>query len=137
MTTDLQWRRVAFEWHLYLGRRRVGRVIPDAVHKGMWRSVMPDDSLSDMANLSWAKSAVLASERGTSTTKRATAARLLRKTRQFFSRFARTCDFQDRPLPYQPPLTVICLAELPPREAPFGGLSGGKRTFTNYGRERS
>ena len=61
MTTDLQWRRVAFEWHLYLGRRRVGRVIPDAVHKGMWRSVMPDDSLSDMANLSWAKSAVLAS----------------------------------------------------------------------------
>jgi hypothetical protein len=34
-------------------------VVPDNDHPGMWRSVKSND-LSDMANLSWAKDAVLA-----------------------------------------------------------------------------
>jgi hypothetical protein len=41
------------------GRRRFGRVYPDTKHPGMWRSTLPNGQPSDMANLSWAKSAVL------------------------------------------------------------------------------
>jgi hypothetical protein len=57
----LQWRRTGNEWRLWLDRRCFGRVIPDAVHPNMFRSVMPDGRLSAMANLSWACNAVLAS----------------------------------------------------------------------------
>jgi hypothetical protein len=54
--SGLQWKQSGTDWILYSGRRRMGRVVPDA---GMWRSVKSRDQLSDMANLSWAKNAVL------------------------------------------------------------------------------
>jgi len=54
--TDLQWRRSGAEWILYRGKRRMGRVIPDGKYTGMWRILLPSGRLSDMANLSWAKS---------------------------------------------------------------------------------
>ena len=57
----LQWDRDGDCWLLRLGRRRLGRVVPDAKWPGMWRSVMPDGSLSDMANITWAKDAVVRS----------------------------------------------------------------------------
>ena len=38
---------------------RMGRVVPDKDHPGMWRSVK-SNGRSDLANLSWAKDAVLA-----------------------------------------------------------------------------
>jgi hypothetical protein len=40
-------------------RRRFGRVWPDPKHPGMWRSSKASGEPSDMANLSWAKNAVL------------------------------------------------------------------------------
>jgi hypothetical protein len=55
----LTWRRDRDGWLLLAGRRRFGRVVPDQKHEGMWRSVKPCGQLSDMANLSWAKNAVL------------------------------------------------------------------------------
>jgi hypothetical protein len=55
---DLRWRRDGADWILLHGRRRVGRVIPDAKWPGMFRSVM-SGGLSDLAGLAWAKSAVL------------------------------------------------------------------------------
>ena len=45
-------------WILLYRRRRMGRVVPDKDHQGMWRSVK-SSGLSDMANLSWAKDAVM------------------------------------------------------------------------------
>jgi hypothetical protein len=59
--TNLTWKRDGTDWILLVGRRKFGRVIPDSKYPGMYRSVMPDGSLSDMANLSWSKNAVLAS----------------------------------------------------------------------------
>jgi hypothetical protein len=57
----LKWQRVnALEWVLLYRRRRIGRVISDKEWPGMWRSIMPDGTLSDTANLSWSKDAVLA-----------------------------------------------------------------------------
>jgi hypothetical protein len=56
-----EWRRVGREWRLFLGRRCFGRVVPDPAHPSMWRSIMPNRRLSGMANLPWAKAAVLAS----------------------------------------------------------------------------
>jgi hypothetical protein len=44
---------------LFDGKRRFGDVVPDAKHPGMWRCVLSDGRLSDMANLSWARNAVL------------------------------------------------------------------------------
>jgi len=58
--STLTWKRDATDWILLDGRRRVGRVVPDATWPGMWRSRMPGGRLSDMANLAWAKNAVLA-----------------------------------------------------------------------------
>src|SRR6516165_3351709 len=55
----LQWKRNGNEWLLCLDRRRLGRVMPDAKHPGMFRSVLSGGRLSDMANLAWAKNAVL------------------------------------------------------------------------------
>jgi len=57
---DLTWRRDGADWALLYKRRRMGRVLPDNRHRGMYRSVLSRGHLSDMANLSWAKRAVLA-----------------------------------------------------------------------------
>lgn len=57
---SMQWMREGADWVLKLGRRKLGRVFPDSKYPGMWRSRRADGQLSDMANLSWAKAAVLA-----------------------------------------------------------------------------
>ena len=56
---DLAWRRDGAGWVLLYKRRRMGRVLPDDQHRGMYRSVLSRGRLSDMASLSWAKNAVL------------------------------------------------------------------------------
>jgi hypothetical protein len=56
----MHWTRDGGDWVLKLGRRKLGRVFPDSQYPGMWRSRRTDGRLSDMANLSWAKNAVLA-----------------------------------------------------------------------------
>ena len=58
-TSPLAWRRDGAGWLLFAGRRRFGSVMPDSERVGMWRSRRTDSRLSDMANLSWAKSAAL------------------------------------------------------------------------------
>ena len=58
--SQLKWTRDGDAWILLYRRRRMGRVVPDKDHPGMWRSVKVDGILSDMANLSWSKDAVLA-----------------------------------------------------------------------------
>lgn len=55
----LTWRRDGVAWVLYFGRRRMGRVVPDQHLPNMWRSIRSDGGLSDMANLTWAKNAVV------------------------------------------------------------------------------
>src|SRR5215831_10462522 len=55
----LTWRRDGAGWVLLAGRRRFGRVVPDIKYPGMWRSTLSGGRLSDMANLAWAKNAVL------------------------------------------------------------------------------
>jgi hypothetical protein len=55
----LTWRQEGEVFALYAHRRRFGRVVRDSQYPSMWRSVMPDGSLSDMSNISWAKNAVL------------------------------------------------------------------------------
>jgi hypothetical protein len=54
-----RWRRDGNDWVLYAGRRRLGRVWPDSKYPGMWRSTLADGRPSDMANIAWAKNAVL------------------------------------------------------------------------------
>ena len=56
----LTWRRDATGWVLLAGRRRFGRVVADSKYPGMSRSTLSGGGLSDMANLAWAKNAVLA-----------------------------------------------------------------------------
>jgi len=56
----LTWRRNGPDWVLLAGRRRFGRVVADSKYPGMWRSTLSGGRLSDMANLAWAKNAVLA-----------------------------------------------------------------------------
>jgi hypothetical protein len=56
---SLIWRRDGSDWQLLAGRRRMGRVVPDIQYSGMWRSIKSRGRLSDMANLSHAKNAVL------------------------------------------------------------------------------
>ncbi len=58
--SQLKWTREGDAWILLYRQRRMGRVVPDKDHQGMWRSVKVDGILSDMANLSWSKDAVLA-----------------------------------------------------------------------------
>ena len=55
----LAWQRDGDDWILLAGGRRLGRVVPDPKYPGMWRSVKSGGQLPDMANLSWAKNAVL------------------------------------------------------------------------------
>jgi hypothetical protein len=57
---QLKWTREGDAWILLYRRRRMGRVVADKDHPGMWRSIKVDRVLSDMANLSWSKDAVLA-----------------------------------------------------------------------------
>jgi hypothetical protein len=64
----LRWRRDGDGWLFLADRRRVGRVVPDDQPSGMWRSVLPFGQLSDIANLSWAKSVTLDAALGRSTT---------------------------------------------------------------------
>ena len=59
MKPALTWHRDGAEWILLAGRRRFGRVIPDSQYPGMWRSRLSGGGLSDMANLAWAKNAIL------------------------------------------------------------------------------
>ena len=56
---SLTWRRDGDRWQLFSDRRRVGHVVPDSQYPGMWRSVRADGQLSDITNLTRAKSAVL------------------------------------------------------------------------------
>jgi hypothetical protein len=58
---DLRWHRDdGAAWVLMHKRRRMGRVVPDDKHRGMYRLVLSRGRLSDMANLSWAKDAAMA-----------------------------------------------------------------------------
>jgi hypothetical protein len=62
--SGLHWKRCGAGWLLLCGRRRMGRVVPDGKYRGMYRIALPSGRLSDMANLSWAKShALVAAER--------------------------------------------------------------------------
>lgn len=56
---SLTWKRAGNGWRLFDGRRRFGGVVPDDKHPGMWRCVLSGGRLSDMANLSWARNAVM------------------------------------------------------------------------------
>ena len=56
----MHWIREDADWVLKFNRRKLGRVFPDDRYPGMWRSRRADGQLSNMANLSWAKAAVLA-----------------------------------------------------------------------------
>jgi hypothetical protein len=53
--SQLKWTREGNAWILLYRRRRMGRVVPDKDHPGMWRSPKSGGRVSDMANLSWAK----------------------------------------------------------------------------------
>lgn len=57
---SLIWRRDGADWVLFSGRRRFGRVVADSKYPEMWRSTLSGGRLSDMANLAWAKNAVIA-----------------------------------------------------------------------------
>jgi hypothetical protein len=57
---ELTWQRAGADWVLLHKRRRMGRVVPDDEHPGMYRLALSRGRLSDMANLSWAKDAALA-----------------------------------------------------------------------------
>jgi len=59
MATTLTWKRDGADWVLLAGKRRFGRVKPDIRWPEMWRSTLSGGRLSDMANLAWAKNAVL------------------------------------------------------------------------------
>src|SRR5262249_37303443 len=56
---SLMWRRDGADWVLLAGRRCFGRVVPDSKCADMWRSKLYSGRLSDLANLAWAKNAVL------------------------------------------------------------------------------
>ena len=56
---SLHWKRIAAGWRLWNDRRRMGEVVPDDNQPGMWRVVLSGGRLSDYANLSWARNAVL------------------------------------------------------------------------------
>jgi hypothetical protein len=58
-TDNLTWRQDRTGSRLFAGRRCYGRVVPDTQHPKMWRSKLCRGRLSDMANLAWAKNAVL------------------------------------------------------------------------------
>src|SRR5262249_33372358 len=55
----LTWRRDGTGWVLFAGRRRFGRLAADSKYPGVWRSTRSGARLSGLANLAWAKNAVL------------------------------------------------------------------------------
>jgi hypothetical protein len=55
----VKWKRDGSDW-LLLRSRRMGRVTQAVENPGMWRSPKSGGRVSDMANLSWAKEAVMA-----------------------------------------------------------------------------
>jgi hypothetical protein len=57
--SQLKWKRDGADWVLWYRRRCMGRVVPDAEWKGMFRS-LKHGGLSDMANLSHTKDSVMA-----------------------------------------------------------------------------
>jgi len=59
LARTLKWKPAGNGWQLFAGKRRFGKVIPDSNHPGMWRTVLSGGRLSDTANLSWARSAVM------------------------------------------------------------------------------
>jgi hypothetical protein len=59
IAANLAWRRDGADWVLFYKRRRMGRVVPDGKYPGMFRSTKSGGRLSDMANLTWSKGAVL------------------------------------------------------------------------------
>jgi hypothetical protein len=59
LAQSLTWKPVGNGWQLFAGKRRFGRVIPDEKYPGMWRTPLAGGRLSDMANLSWARNAVM------------------------------------------------------------------------------
>ena len=59
-SSQLSWRHDGDAWVLLHPRHRMGRVVPDKDHSGMWRSVKVDGILSDTANLCWSKDNVMA-----------------------------------------------------------------------------
>jgi hypothetical protein len=56
----LCWRAEGAGWRLYCGNRGLGRVVPDAKYLGVWRIVLDNGQLSDMANLSRCRDAAMA-----------------------------------------------------------------------------
>jgi hypothetical protein len=58
-STTFQWRRNESGWRLYAGRRKFACVVRDSRYPGMWRSTLANGRFSGMANLSWARNAVL------------------------------------------------------------------------------
>jgi hypothetical protein len=55
----LHWHRIGSGWRLFDGRRRFGEIVPDSTYPNMWRPVLTGGRLGDMANVTWAKHAVL------------------------------------------------------------------------------
>ena len=64
--SQLKWARDGDAWILLYRRRRMGRVVPDKDHSGMWRSVKVDGILSNTANLSRSKDNMMAQAIGRS-----------------------------------------------------------------------
>src|SRR5262249_15332898 len=60
-TSKLSWKKRQEGWALYCEGRSgpVLHVVPDPTHPNMWRIRRPDGSLSDMANLTWARDGAL------------------------------------------------------------------------------
>jgi hypothetical protein len=59
LVRSLTWRKVGNCWQLFAGKRRFGKIVPDSKHPGMWRCPLSGGRLSDMANLTWARNAVM------------------------------------------------------------------------------
>ena len=59
LVRSLTWRMVGNCWQLFAGKRRFGKIVPDSKHPGMWRCPLSGGRLSDMANLTWARNAVM------------------------------------------------------------------------------
>ena len=56
----MAWRCNGADWILFHRRRRMGRVVPDEQHRGMYRIALYGGRLSDFANLPRAKDSALA-----------------------------------------------------------------------------
>jgi anti-sigma factor ChrR (cupin superfamily) len=58
----LRWQRDGADWILLYGpsRRRLGRVVADRKHIGMYRIALSRGRFSDMAGRSWTKNGVMA-----------------------------------------------------------------------------